>query len=384
MQPQENSSPSEPETVPEANTPNRPPAVMQPHETSAVMGTTAWNAMPTEWTGDDYAYMDPPLVMTHSDSIDGSMESGSSDSMHFESNSMDDSSTATMGFEPSMDDSSTTTMDYEGDSSTTTIYGVRIGASAPAMLSSSTILFTTYSESTYTSDSHIVTSSFPVTSTVVTLVPMIPTMAPVSSARRQRQRQRPESTASEASFFPDRFVSARSSFVDVALEKGLTTSRPVSSSEPANVERDPLDRLELVIPQLQITPPMSPGVSLRDTLAVLPTTTIEPEEQLASCQASIIDAVPYSPTSSSGSSAAARQEQLASEMDMAQEEISVLEKRASPQRLGAVPGGQVGVAERRIEALYARIQELERVRAMLRLEAELTMAAPPEYMSTEG
>ncbi|KAJ6520451.1 hypothetical protein C8R45DRAFT_60822 [Mycena sanguinolenta] len=314
-----------------------------------------------------------------------------------------------------------TTMESESsldDPSTTTIYGVRIGASAPAQFSPSAIVFTTYSESTFTSESHVITTSFPVTSTSVTLLPMTtgsPTSLPLSSpssprrntalivgvtvplvvlliaaivaifAFRRRQRQRPGSDSE--SFFPVRRGSARSSLV-AGSEKRLTAETSVSLSRSTDTDRDSLDRLRLAIPQLQIPSSLSPGAALRDTLTVVPTTTLEPGDAIASCQASIIGVDPQSPTSSRWSTAAARQEQLLSEMDMAWEEINVLEKRGSPQRFGATfPGGEVGVAERRIEALHMRIQELEREQVALRLEVEMTMDSvypPPDYVTTEG
>ncbi|KAJ7361068.1 hypothetical protein DFH08DRAFT_843073 [Mycena albidolilacea] len=394
MQPQKTSTALETETV----TLKPPPAVMQPQEISTVEMETVISAAWTEWTADNYSSQIPPT--------DDSMESASPAVMNSESSS-------------SMGDFPTTTMD---DSSTTTVYGIRIGASASPTLSSSTLVFTTHSLSVHTSNSQVFTSSFHVTSTTVTLVPL-PTITggsdqPIAFSaflshrntalivgitvplavlliaaivagiffcrRRRQQRQRPQrqSAMSETSFFPDRFVSARSSLVDSAGERRLTTGT-VPLSEPTPVNRDPLDDLELAGPQLRITSaletPSGVSISLRDTLAVVPTTT-EPAEHLASCQASIIDAASgsYSPTP--GESAATRQEQPARERIAARdsEEITVLDpfQRASADlEYSGVP------AERRIEQLYSRIQELEREQVALRMTME---EDPPDYATNEG
>ncbi|KAF7347302.1 hypothetical protein MVEN_01485500 [Mycena venus] len=389
---------------------NRPPGVMQPHETfTPRVGTdipSSRDPMPTEWAGDDYMPPPPAVIMTHSVNSQTQYYNPVDISMAGESSATMDDPTETM-------DSGADSMD---ESTTTTIYGIRIGASASATLSSSTLVFTTYSLSTFNSNSQVLTTSIPVTSTTVTLVPMmtgVPPMTFSSSSsrrntalivgvtvplvvlliaamvalivfcRRRRQQQRPRSTGSEASFFPDRVSSTRSSIVDSASEKRLTVRTSTMPLAPAIADADSLDRLELAGPQIQITSALSTaGVSLRDTLAVIPTTT-EPTEYLASCQASFVDPAsnPQSPSSSSSTS---RQEQLVSEMDMAREEIGVLEKRGSPQR--AAIEGYVGVAERRIEELYARIRELEREQAALRFEVAMTVEGypPPDYVTAEG
>jgi hypothetical protein len=197
--------------------------------------------------------------------------------------------------------------------------------------------------------------------------------------RRRRQRQRRESSRSE--FFPDRLVS-RPNSLDSASEKRLTARMSTVSVEPPNAD---LDQLELAGPQLLIQSAIStPGVFLGDIFAVVPTTT-EQAEYPASCQASIIDMTPPSPSPSSDSTAT-RQEQLASEVHMAREEIGALENRRSAR--GDVEEGDVrdAAAARRIEELYARIQELEREQAALRLEVEMSMEGypPPDYASNEG
>ncbi|KAJ6541749.1 hypothetical protein B0H19DRAFT_1174495 [Mycena capillaripes] len=381
-----------------------PPNVMQPHQTSSIsvqMGTAvpaAWDPMATGWAGDEYTDMGSSVMM-HAGS---QTQYYNPDSMESTSSMMDYES------ESSMDD----------DSSTTTIYGIRIGASARATLTSSTIVHTTFSYSIFTSNSQILTTSYPVTSTEVTLVPMMTGGAgPLSSTssrrnvglivgvtvslvalliaaivalilwRRRRRQQRPQSLRSEASFFPDLLVSRPNSVGDWASERRLTARTSTMSFQAPNTDGNQLDRLELGGPQLQIPSALAlsrfsnPGVSLRDTLAVNPATT-EQGEYLASCQASIID-VPHSPTpSGSSSSSSTRQEQLASEVHMAREEISVLEKRGSAGRNVV----EVGPAERRIGELYERIQELEREQAALRLEVEISMerVPPPDYVTTEG
>jgi hypothetical protein len=118
---------------------------------------------------------------------------------------------------------------------------------------------------------------------------------------------------------------------------------------------------------------------LRDTLAVLPTTT-EPAEHLASCQASIIDAASgsYSPTPSE--SAATREEQPARERNVTRdsEEITVLDPF---QRASADLEYSGAPAERRIEQLYSRIQGLEREQVALRMTME---EDPPDYATNEG
>ncbi|KAF8204149.1 hypothetical protein K438DRAFT_1964521 [Mycena galopus ATCC 62051] len=248
---------------------------------------------------------------------------------------------------------------------------------------SSTTVSATHSFTyTYASNSHPLTSSF---QTAATLGPL-PTSAPSTDLsspflrrntasvvgitalgvlliaasvawiiflrRRRRQPQRPPSAASETSFFPDRFVSARSSFVEISSEDGLAARLSTSQEDP-----------EPAGPQILITSATSaPNVSLRDMLGVVPVTT-EPAEYPASCQASIIDGTDgtsRSPTHSRGSSrSTARQKPLANEKDMVWEEISVLEKRGSPQQAPR-ESEYAGIAERRIEELYARILVLER------------------------
>ncbi|KAJ7757594.1 hypothetical protein B0H16DRAFT_667846 [Mycena metata] len=305
---------------------NPPPHVMQ----SPGAVTATWDPMPTVWEagGNGYPYVDSSSMMH-----DGDTETEYyGPAVAYMTESMSDLGAASMMDGPL----------------TATVYGIRIGASVAATLSSSTMVFTTVAYSAFTSNSHTFTTSFPITSTAITLIPAptVTGVAPLSGSsksprntalivglavpfsalliagitglvlwRRRRQLVQQQILESEATFFPARLVSQPSSIRSLSVYSDVNA-----------------DELDLAGPPLQASSTrlssfLTPGVSLRDALALRPTTPVQ-GEYLASRQASIVDPSPQSPASSSGSSAA-RQEQLANEVIMVREEIGTLEKRAS-------------------------------------------------------
>lgn len=315
---------------------------------------------------------------------------------------------------------------------------IRVGASGYATLSSSTTVWTTYTEVTFSSNSHVFTTSYPITTTKVTLVPM-PTSTPsamtmtnISSRsvcanpsqtvnlifwvsrpprvnigaivgvavaltflliaalvvwilvrkRRRRQTQR-HISETDASFFTNEcLVSALSPYTaDSALSERRSSVRASSVLiELSGPDGDMhLDQLDHSAPPLQVASASSisepiPGLFLRYSMETL-------EVSSSSGGLAFSDTMPHSPMPSSINSSSSRQEQLASEVSMVRQEISALER---PPR--DVEEGYVEDAGQRIEALQARIRQLEREQATLRLEVEMSMreVSPPDYASAEG
>ncbi|KAJ7146351.1 hypothetical protein C8R44DRAFT_724151 [Mycena epipterygia] len=385
-----------------------PPHAMQPQETSSVsveMGTAAWNPMP-EWAGT--TSMHDISTMTESAMI------GSQTQYYSMEPPMTNTVMTDSGSESTMQDPLTTT----------TAYGIRIGASGSPTLSSSTTVFTTYLYSTYTSHSDVFTSSYPITSTEVTLVPMstgnLKPIMPIASTssrpnvglivgvvvsllalliavpvavwilvRRRRQRQR-GSPGGESEFFPKHRGGPFSS--DSDSERGLSaTTSSVIYPVADDGQQEVLDQLDLAGPPLQPESGgfqaassvfLDPGAFLRNGVERQYTMDTPAAEQ-ASCNVSIVDMPPHSPALSNSSSAT-RQQELANEVEIMRQEISVLEARGSAQR--DVEQGYVEEAGPRVEDLYSRIRELEREQAALRLAVEMgdTEYPPPDYATTEG
>jgi len=355
--------------------------------------STTWDPVPPGWGVNNEGNID-------SSSMD--------DAFTMTTSTMVDSQTQYYSEAPTMSSSTSVMTDY-----------IRIGASGYATLSSSTIVLTTYTESTYTSNSHTLTTSYPITTTEVTLVPM-PTQSAMSMTmssepsrrniaaivavsvllpllliaalvawmllRRRRQRQSPIS-GSGSSFFPGPLVSGISPYTDSdRWHRSSVPSIALESSTP-NGDRlsvDQLDQLDHSAPPLQVESPASipepmEGLFLRYSMDTLGVTS-------SSGGHAFSDMLPHSPTPSSINSSATRQEQLASEVDMVRQEIMALEKRCSAPR--DVEEGYVGDDGQRIRELQARIRELEREQASLRLELEtevlLRGIPPPEYASREG
>ncbi|KAJ7762354.1 hypothetical protein DFH07DRAFT_956829 [Mycena maculata] len=133
-------------TVTRIGTP--PPDVMQPQETLSIagdMGTdipATWNPIQSGWDNDRY----------------------------IDSSSMYD--IPAMTGSTVVDSQTHAPVDTPMTSSSITDYGIRIGASGLATLSSSTTVFTAWEMSTYTLASHVYTTSYPVVTTEVTLVPI--------------------------------------------------------------------------------------------------------------------------------------------------------------------------------------------------------------------